>query len=167
MAATTSQLLYALSGPGVMFRLAGRPSLDISHHLRSSADRLMAAGHRQFTMDLAACPSVDSTFIGVLLYLVKGLRRTAGDEGSVCLLNMGEQVRRQIDTLGVLDRFRLATADAAGVQFETIHVPTADKAGTTEVCLEAHRNLIAACSTNAARFQDVIQLLEEDLRKLP
>jgi anti-anti-sigma regulatory factor len=165
MPANPSQLLYAVSGPGVMFRLPGRPSLDISHHLRSSADRLMGAGHRQFTLDLAACPSVDSTFIGVLLYLVKGVQKAAGDEGSVCLLNLGDQVRRQIDTLGVLDRFRLATADAGGVQFETVNVPAADKAGTTRVCLEAHRNLIEACSSNAARFQDVIKFLEEDLNK--
>jgi len=148
-----------------MFRLVGRPSLDISHHLRSSADRLLASGHRQVALDLAACPSVDSTFIGVMLYLVKGVRNAAGDEGSVCLLNLSEQVRRQIDTLGVLDRFRLATADAGGVQFEAVDVPAADKAGTTHLCLEAHRNLIEACSTNAARFQDVIKFLEEDLNK--
>ena len=165
MPGNPSQLLYSLSGQGVMFRLVGRPSLDISHHLRSSADRLLAAGHRQVTLDLAACPSVDSTFIGVLLYLVKGVRTAASDEGSVCLLNIGDQVRRQIDTLGVLDRFRLATADAAGVQFETVNVPTADRARTTQVCLEAHRNLIEACSSNEARFQDVIKFLEEDLRK--
>lgn len=165
MPGSPSQLLYALSGQGVMFRLVGRPSLDISHHLRSSVDRLMAAGHRQVAVDLAACPSVDSTFIGVLIYLAKGVRKTAGDEGQVCLLNVGDQVRRQIDTLGVLDRFRLATTDAAGVKFETVQVPSADKAGTTRVCLEAHRNLIEACGSNAARFQDVIKFLEEDLGK--
>jgi anti-anti-sigma regulatory factor len=165
MPANPSQLLCALSGQGVMFRLLGRPSLDLSHHLRTSADRMMGAGQRQFTLDLAACPSVDSTFIGVLLYLVKGVGKAAGDEGSVCLLNMGEQVRRQIDTLGVLDRFRLATADAGGVQFDTVNVPAAGKAGITRVCLDAHKDLIEACSSNAARFQDVIKFLEADLNQ--
>lgn len=150
-----------------MFRLTGRPSLDISHHLRTSADRLLEAGQGQVTLDLAGCPSVDSTFIGVLLYLVKGVRRVAGTQGSVCLLNLPDQVRRQIDTLGVLDRFRLASSDAAGVQFETVNVTAADKTGTTQVCLEAHRNLIEACQSNEARFQDVIKFLEEDLGKQP
>lgn len=167
MAATPSQLLYSRQGQGVMFRLTGRPSLDISHYLRTSADRLLEAGQGQVTVDLAACPSVDSTFIGVLLYLAKGVRKLAGDQGSVCLLNIADQVRRQIDTLGVLDRFRLATASAEGVVFETMDVPTADKQGTTQVCLEAHRNLIEACGSNEARFQDVIKFLEEDLGKQP
>lgn len=165
MPGNPSQLLCAASGPGVMFRLTGRPSLDISHHLRTSADRLLGAGHRQLALDLAACPSVDSTFIGVLLYLVKAVRKAAGEEGRVCLLNAGEQVRHQIDTLGVLDRFQLATSDAAGVQFQAVDVQAADKAGTTRVCLEAHRNLIEACRQNEARFQDVIQFLEQDLRQ--
>lgn len=158
------QLLLASSGTAALVRLTGKPSLDVSNHLRGVAERLLASGHHQFTLDLGACPSVDSTFIGVLLFVAKAVRKAAPELGRVCLLNPGELVRRQIDTLGVLDRFELAAADATGVRFEALPVSAASKAETTRVCLEAHRALIEACAANAARFQDVIQFLEADLR---
>lgn len=158
------RLLLASSGTAALLRLTGKPSLDVSNHLRGVTERLLASGHQQFTVDLKDCPSVDSTFIGVLLFVTKAARRAAPETGRVCLLNAGEQVRRQIDTLGVLDRFDLAEADASGVRFEALPVSAASKAENTRVCLEAHRALIEACAANAAKFHDVIQFLEADLR---
>lgn len=170
MPGTSVQLLYSRTADGVVFRLVGKPSLDVSHHLRSSADRFLEDGCRQFAVELGACPSVDSTFIGVLIYISKAARKSAGPgpgAGGVCLLNLNEQVRRQIDALGVLERFQLACTGAEGVRFENVDVAAADRAATTRVCLEAHRNLVEASSGNAERFRDVIRFLEEDLRKQP
>ncbi len=166
MPGPSAQLLYSRTDEGVVFRLVGKPSLDVSHHLRSAADRFLEGGRRQFAVELGACPSVDSTFIGVLLYLSNAVRKTSGG-GGVSLLNLNDQVRRQIDALGVLERFQLANTRADGVQFESVNVAPADRAAATRVCLEAHRNLVEASSGNAERFRDVIRFLEEDLGKQP
>lgn len=164
MPLTVPQLLFSRDDQRALFRLVGKPSLDLSNHLRATAERLRADGCREFTLDLGLCPSVDSTFIGVLLLMAKQQRKADPCQGAVCLLNANELVRRQIDSLGVLDRFQMATADASGVHFQEMQVGSAGKSETTRLCLEAHRHLIEACAGNAAKFQDVVKFLEADLQ---
>lgn len=161
MASLPARLSFATSGDAACYRVIGKPSLDLSNLLHDSAERLLATGHYHFVVDLAACPSVDSTFIGVLLFIWKGVRKVAAP-GGVCLMNAGELVRHQLDSLGVLERFDLATVDQAGVHFEELDVASAGKTATTWLCLTAHRELIEANPANAAKFKDVVEFLEEE-----
>ncbi len=164
MALLLARLSLATSGDAACYRVAGKPSLDLSNLLRDSAERLLATGHHHFVLDLAACPSVDSTFIGVLLFIWKGTHK-AVPPGGVCLLHAGDLVRHQLDSLGVLERFDLATVDQSGVHFQELDVATASKAAVTWVCLNAHRELIEANPANAAKFKDVVEFLEEETRR--
>jgi len=161
----TPQLCFATGPDLVCFRVRGKPTLDLSGHLRQAAERLLGAGHTHVVIDLSECPSVDSTFVGVLIYLTKAVQKTT-PPGRVALLEVGDLVRHQLDSLGVLGRFDLAARRGGELQFEDVALTPADKAQTTWLCLAAHRDLIEANAANAEKFKNVVEYLEQDLRRL-
>lgn len=165
MSTATSQLSFATGPELVCFRVRGKPTLDLSGHLRQAADRLISAGHPYVVIDLSACPSVDSTFVGVLLYLTKAVQK-ATPPGRVTLIEVGELVRHQLDSLGVLDRFDLAARRGDALHYEEVALTPTSKAQTARLSLAAHRDLIEANAANAAKFRDVVEYLEQDLRRL-
>ena len=165
MAAPVPQLLLATCDGAACFRVSGKPSLDLSGYLREAAGGLVQTGCTRLMVDLTGCPSVDSTFIGVLLFLTKLVAR-ATPPGRVILLAACELVRHQLDSLGVLDRFDLVERSEARLEFDAVTVAASGKEQTTRVCLDAHRDLIEASAANAAKFKDVVEFLENDLRRL-
>lgn len=164
MNARQSQLSFATAPGLACFRVTGKPSLDLSGHLRQAAEKLIAAGHSLLLVDLADCPSVDSTFVGVLIFLTKAVQK-ATPPGRVCLMQAGDLVRHQLDSLGVLDRFDLAERKSGELRFADVSLTPASKAQNTWLCLTAHRDLIEAHAANAAKFKDVVEFLEADLRR--
>jgi anti-anti-sigma regulatory factor len=165
MAAPAPQLLLATCEGAACFRVLGKPSLDLSGRLREAASGLVSAGHVRIVVDLTACPSVDSTFIGVLLFLTKLTGRLPAP-GRVILLAPCELVQHQLDSLGVLNRFDRVDRNEAGLDFSAVPVDSAGKEATTRVCLQAHQDLIEASAANAAKFKDVVEYLQNDLRRL-
>ncbi len=165
MSPVAPQLSFATGPDLVCFRVRGKPTLDLSGHLRQAAERLIGAGHTHVVIDLSECPSVDSTFVGVLIYLTKAVQK-ASPPGRVALLEVGDLVRHQLDSLGVLDRFDLAARRGGELHFEDVTLTPAGKAQTAWLCLAAHRDLIEAHAANAEKFKDVVEYLEQDLRRL-
>jgi len=165
MSPVPPQLSFATGPDLVCFRVRGKPTLDLSGHLRQAAERLLGAGHTHVVIDLSECPSVDSTFVGVLIYLTKAVQKTT-PPGRVALLEVGDLVRHQLDSLGVLDRFDLAARRGGELRFEDVALSPAGKAQTAWLCLTAHRDLIEANAANAEKFKDVVEYLEKDLRRL-
>ncbi len=158
------RLAYATAPGWVCFRAQGKPSLDLPPHLREAAQKLIAAGHTQVVVDLTDCPAVDSTFIGVLIFLTKAVQ-AASPPGRVMLVGLCDLVRNQIDSLGVLGRFTLGDRSAALGAFQDLPLSRPDRVQTTRLALDAHRELVEANAGNAERFCDVIELLEQDLRR--
>lgn len=158
------RLSYAIAPGWVCFRVEGKPTLDLPRHLREAAQKLIAAGHTQVVVDLTDCPAVDSTFIGVLIFLTKVVQ-SASPPGRVVLAGLGDLVRNQIDSLGVLGRFELGERPQADAAFADLTLAQADRAQATRLALDAHRELVEANAANTNRFRDVIELLEKDLRR--
>jgi len=165
MPAPVPRLLLATCDGAACFRVAGKPSLDLSGHLREAAEGLVGSGHTRLMVDLTECPSVDSTFIGVLLFLTKLVARTPSRE-RVTVVAACNLVRHQLDSLGVLDRFDLVERGETGMEFDAVAAGPAGKEQSTRLCLQAHRDLIEASAANAAKFKDVVEFLENDLRRL-
>jgi anti-anti-sigma regulatory factor len=158
--------LALATGPElVCFRVQGKPTLELSGHLRRAAEQLIGSGRTHVLIDLTECPSVDSTFAGVLIYLSKLVQKTQ-PPGRVGLLQVGELVRRQLDSLGVLHRFDLAERRGGDLRFEEVALTPASKVQTAWLCLDAHRDLIEAHAANAEKFRDVVEFLEQDVRRL-
>ncbi len=166
MTDTASQLSLATAPGLVCFRVRGKPTLDLSGNLRSAGERLIRVGHTHVLVDLAECPAVDSTFAGVLIFLSKAAAR-ATPPGRVGLLEVGDLVRHQLDSLGILPLFDLARRHPGGVEFTELALKSGTKAENTWLCLTAHRELVEANEANAARFRDVIELLEGELSRQP
>ncbi len=163
---TNPSRLSLASGPElVCFRVQGKPTLELSGHLRRAAEQLIAAGRTHVLVDLTECPSVDSTFAGVLIFLTK-LVQKATPPGRVGLLQVGDLVRRQLDSLGVLNRFDLVARQGGDLKFEEVTLTPASKVQTAWLCLAAHRDLIEANAANAEKFRDVVEFLEQDVRRL-
>lgn len=165
MSAATARLSLATAPELVCFRVRGKPTLELSGNLRRAAEQLIGAGRTHVLIDLTECPSVDSTFAGVLIYLTK-LVQKASPPGRVGLLQVGELVRRQLDSLGVLNRFDLAARVGSELRFEDLALAPASKPQTAWLCLNAHRDLIEANAANAEKFRDVVEFLEQDVRRL-
>lgn len=152
----------ACFGREVWIRVEGRGNFQGCPSLRKFSEAMIARGYRNFTVDLAACEYMDSTFMGILTGLSQSLR-TLG-EGSLRALNVN---RRNADLFLNLGLDHLFAVEPAGAEPVTPGVPDAkllplpcDEGAEREVVLAAHEALIAANPHNAERFRDVLDYLK-------
>ena len=159
-------LVDAYADP-IVVRIAGRASFLNSGGLKDFFSEMIRQGKSRFVLDFKQCASMDSTFLGVLAGAAIELRRK-GDQGSLTLVRVGERNLELIRNLGL---HRLATVDAGGTAAEgtgTAQALTSQARSEIEnarMVLEAHENLIAADPDNAAKFQDVLAFLRNQLEK--
>jgi anti-anti-sigma regulatory factor len=154
-------LLVAVVEGRAEFRIFGPATFAQAPAFRSAVEALRGRGHQRFVVDLGGCPTMDSTFIGVLAGLARKLK---GPEG-VELVNAGERIQLQIGNLGITAFFAWRQRAAApGAAFQTVAAPAAGKATLSRVALEAHRDLMAANPENVARFQEVAEFLAQEVK---
>lgn len=103
-------------------------------------------------LDLAACDSLDSTMLGLLLQL----------SADLSLHQPGTRVAQQLQELGVAARFNISheicphpeqTMEVARVQ---------SREACSEIILSAHEALMAASVDNRLRFQDVVGSMRKE-----
>lgn len=164
MSDPVTSLLVAVVEGRAEFRILGPATFAQAPAFRSAAEALRGRGHPCFVVDLGGCPTMDSTFIGVLAGLARKLK---GLDGLVELVNAGERIQLQISNLGITAFFVWRQRAAApGADFQTVTAPAAGKATLSRVALEAHRDLMAANPENVARFQDVAEFLAQEVKSL-
>lgn len=157
-------LVDAYSDP-VLVRVDGRASFQNSAALREFFDEMLRQGKTRFVLDLLACSSMDSTFLGVLAGAALALRGRQ-PEGSLVLARVGPRNLELIRNLGL---HRVLTVDAGDtpMNFAKCDVQL-QCAGRTELenarlVLEAHETLISVEDGNRAKFQDVLAFLRNRL----
>ncbi len=147
----------------VFVRVEGRGTHVVSQPLSACLTEMASRGARAFFFDLAGCTHLDSTFLGVLTAFC--VRWKASD--ARCVVTGSSARHLQLfRTLGI-DRFfqfETADADAQPQQMQPLD-PHASKEAYSATVLEAHRALMACDERNVPRFKDVVQFLEEELRK--
>ncbi|HEY8996006.1 MAG TPA: STAS domain-containing protein [Lacunisphaera sp.] len=157
-------LVDAYTDP-VVVRIEGRASFMNSGGLKDFFTEMIRQGKRRFVVDFKQCASMDSTFLGVLAGAAIELRRQT-PAGSLTLARMGERNLELVRNLGL---HRLATVDTGGQVPETTigGQPLTQQARSeienARLVLEAHENLIATDPDNAAKFQDVLSFLRNQL----
>jgi anti-anti-sigma regulatory factor len=162
MSDPTTNLLVAVAEGCAQFRIVGPATFVQAPAFRAAAEALRGRGHRRFVVDLSACLTMDSTFIGVLAGLARKLR---GLGGTVELVNAGERIHLQIGNLGILPFFQWSRRQTAAVaDFQAVPVTPAGKNALTEVALNAHQDLMAANPDNVARFKEVAEFLAQELK---
>ena len=160
-------LIDADSDP-VAIRVVGRASFQNSSCLQDFLNERLKAGRARFVMDFKDCSTMDSTFLGMLAGAAIQLRKLPVP-GSlvVCRLNA-----RNLELLQNLGLHRLLTIDdGSGVSFATTEGAQLDCVGQANELeqarrvLQAHENLVAADSSNQAKFKDVLTFLQDQVSK--
>ena len=171
MNTTAARMLVFQGDNYCCIRIIGRASFASGVDFQALIDGLLAKGCRLFILDLAECALMDSTFLGLLAGFglkMRGRPENSNDRGMV-LLNPGPRITELLESLGVLDLFRITRGTADLPPGAEAISPTFEPHGHEEVtraCLEAHQTLSSLSPENAARFKDVTQFLAEDLKKI-
>jgi anti-sigma B factor antagonist len=157
-------LVDAYADP-VVVRIAGWASFINSGGLKDFITAMIRQGKTRFVVDFKQCASMDSTFLGVLAGAAIELRRQT-PPGTLTLVRVGERNLELIRNLGL---HRLATVDTGGHSPEPTGTGQAltrearSEIENARLVLEAHENLAATDPDNAAKFQDVLAYLRNQL----
>lgn len=158
-----SAILVGVDGRTVMVRVEGKGTFLNSTGLKEFAKEMTNRGHREFCVDLANCPLMDSTFMGTLAGIALRLRELG--QGELRVVRLNERNRDLLRNLG-LDQ--LFTLDGADNSCATANAPLpnapVDHATQTRTVLEAHEAVVEANPQNMAKFKDVLEYLKSDLR---
>lgn len=84
-------------------RVVGEATRWNSTQVKEFAKEKTREGIRQFMVDMEECSAVDSTFMGTLAGIALRLKELGAPTGSLRLLNMHPEIRKQFEKLG-LDR---------------------------------------------------------------
>lgn len=155
----TTQLQVAVTESVACVRVEGPANFAVSVDFKSVATQCCDAGGRVLLLDLAACPNMDSTFLGILVGLTGKLDR-------IELLNPCERVTDLLENLGVLDLMSVGQgANPFDDRLEAAGSTKTDKRALTEASLEAHKLLMEVNPDNVPKFKDVAQFLAEDMER--
>src|SRR5215470_11903034 len=102
-----SSILVGFTPKTVWVQVRGKGSFQNSPGLKEFAREMIQRGHRYFAIDLAACPTMDSTFMGTLAGVALRLRDL--HEGELRVVNANARNAELLMGLGldqvlVLDR---------------------------------------------------------------
>jgi len=168
MESSETQLLVAQNEDVVCIKVSGRANVRTSVPFKSLMEEMRTKQIIHFILELENCLLMDSTFLGVLANQAFELVEDRDPPGSIQLLNPNERVLDLLDNLGVLNLFSVQRDTRFDQQqFEAISekLETGTKTEMTETSLNAHRALIALNPSNKAKFQDVTNFLEQELKR--
>ena len=154
-------------------KLPPRANFASSVEFKTLVNELRPRGVDRFVLDLGACVTMDSTFLGVLAGLA--LRNSDGKEINrdgeklrLDLLNPNQRIADLLDNLGVVHLFNvLHQENPCTAFFEPMNDrPLPTKEEISRNCLEAHEILMRVNPDNIPKFKEVTLFLAEDLRKM-
>lgn len=155
----TTQLQVAVTEAVACVRVEGPANFAVSVDFKSVATQCCEQGGRILLIDLAACPNMDSTFLGILVGLTGKLDR-------IELLNPCARVTDLLENLGVLDLMSVGQGPNPFLdRLEVTDSAKADKRTLAEASLEAHKLLMEVNPDNVPKFKNVARFLEEDLER--
>ena len=157
-----------------VIRVEGRGSFRISPSMKQFIHRVIESkSANRILIDMSDCNGMDSTFMGVLAGLSYHVKDKPGI--TLKLINLSEKNQKLLITLGV-DRVVDYSLSTTGEEKELIANPGddlqplepdfADKLEAAKTTLEAHETLVDINPDNFAKFESVLELLQDDVRTL-
>ena len=152
----------------VCIRVQGKGSFQNSTGIKDFATAMIQRGYREFVVDLANCPVMDSTFMGTLAGVAQRLLGIG--QGGLYVINANERNIDLLDGLGLNQIISLNGKEAeifSGEFAADDQLPAAptDKRAVTETMISAHQALVDADPENLCKFKDVLDYLKQDLRR--
>lgn len=163
-----TSILVGTQNKIVWMRVVGKGTFLCSGSLKEFTREMINRGHREFVLDLAECPVMDSTFMGTLAGVALRLRELG--QGRLYVTNINERNTDLLQGLGLDHLFSLNLTGLSNPDPEpeaALQAPASDEAGadTARMMLEAHEALIAADPSNLTKFKDVLEYLKQDLQQ--
>ena len=162
------QVLYAQADNDiVVIRVAGRGNFDLSPSLKRVAERF--SGPRsspRYIMDLAQCPSLDSTFMGMMAAM--GLHQMTCIKEKIVVVNVNGTTETQLTKLGLKYLLDIHGKDASVLpvpesEFQASRPEAQSRFEQTVHMIESHQALIDANSGNEIQFRSVLDSLSASL----
>ena len=112
---------------------------------------------------------MDSTFMGVLTMLALKLRKSGSPQ--IMLINASAQLNKLLRDLGVAKLFKFVSGEESGVAGKNSGSVVELSSGktlldTAQTVVDAHKTLVEADSSNADKFNQVIEFAEQDVQRL-
>jgi len=154
-------------------RVSGKGTHEISPQLKTFAAERIQQGARHFVVDLEACPTMDSTFMGTLTGIAVRLMEHPG--GCLQVVNVNERNRDLLAMLGLnhvfeVDQDGSAWREEREMVNATLNEEVSGGASETErrdCLIEAHENLCEAQEANRPKFRDVLECLRNERESQP
>jgi anti-sigma B factor antagonist len=106
-----ASILVGVTGKTVYVKVKGKGSFQNSPALKEFARETFERGHRNYVVDLAECPVMDSTFMGTLAGIALRLRES--DTGSLLVCNVNERNSDLLRNLGLNNLFKIESKPPA------------------------------------------------------
>ena len=168
-------LTAAFVDRAVILRVEGRGSFKLAPSLKKFLRKLIDEQKvDRILLDMSGCLGMDSTFMGVLAGLAGFVRRESPDT-VFRLVSLSEKNEKLLRTLGVdrvVDYAAAPSPEDRALMERTETARTAlkndvsDRLDTATTTLEAHQTLVDINPDNLAKFESVLELLQEDVRNL-
>ncbi|MFW5996786.1 MAG: STAS domain-containing protein [Verrucomicrobiota bacterium] len=157
-----AKILAANKEGVVQIRVIGRATFKISRELREYIIQTLNDGVCSVIIDLSECDGMDSTFMGVMAMI--GLE--AKGKASVLVVNAGEKLRNLLDSIGVSRLVEYMEKDMAEGNWHNLCEAAAERDDMKQVAptvRDAHKTLMELSPENIPKFQNVVEMLSEEL----
>lgn len=160
MANASATVRYFRHDDTATFRVTGRATMAFGLPVRQTAERLLAEGVRFVRMDLRDCQYMDSTFLGTLLTIKKGLERL--ERGPLTIIAPSTSCMKILDGMGLGDFIPTnhdpPDTDAAWIE---VRPDNTDPGSFRQNIEQAHRELAALPGPAGEQFQAAIRCIDQ------
>lgn len=155
-------LVSAYTNP-VVVKIIGKANYLNCNSFREFMEAIIAEGSRRIFIDFHDCKGMDSTFLGILAGTAIELTRF-DPPGELTIGKLSERNHELICNLGLQNLLTIAdqVVDESETDFDALKNQEVSQAKNI---LQAHENLAKADKSNAAKFQDVIAFLRNQVEK--
>src|SRR5262245_10442033 len=162
-----SSIQVGVSGPTVWVKVDGKGSFLNSGNLKEFTHEMLDRGYREFVVDLADCPTMDSTFMGTMANVA--LRLGELGQGHLHVVHCSNRCQELLSGLHLDQIFDIRANGASSPKCGALERPPRSpgdrKREQLETMLEAHKALSEAAPENVLRFKDVLDFLRQDLHQ--
>ncbi|MFI0348271.1 MAG: STAS domain-containing protein [Chthoniobacterales bacterium] len=151
----------------VWIRITGRGCFECSTNLKTYVKMMIEKGYDHYIIDLMDCQQMDSTFMGTITGIAQELRRKKKE--TLRVINVSEKNQQLMENLG-LDQLFLIQPLSTGRKLppflddrffctNPILCEENEKSIKRELFVSAHKALVSAHEANAAKFQNLFDLI--------
>ena len=157
-------LVSAYSDP-IVVQINGKANYLNCNTFREFIEKMVREGKAHIVLDFENCKGMDSTFLGILAGTALELRKQT-PAGVLIICHLSERNHELVCNLGLQNLLTIgedlpdnpdAAAEAEFSALKNVEVSDARNV------LNAHENLVKADTENAAKFQDVIAFLKNQV----